>query len=167
MPDISSDKATAAAYPPQTLYESWSQHADALNMTTSQFIIRMVETGRKQIDVEDLANESAQELRQQRSDLQQELERQRSRVSKLEKQLHHTAQSDILDYVKANPGASAPNIIQHIANTVPERVASHLDLLEGDALERRADGYHLCEDDTDTALVNPVLTEDSATETKS
>jgi predicted RNase H-like nuclease (RuvC/YqgF family) len=167
MPDINSDKTMAAAYPPQALYDSWSQHADALSISTSQFIIRMVEAGRKQIDVEELANESAQELRQQRSDLQQELDRQRNRVEKLEQQLHYTAQSDIIDYVEANPGATAPEIIQHIAHTVPERVASHLDLLEGDALEHHTDGYRLCADDADATLVNPVLTEDSAAETES
>jgi hypothetical protein len=62
MPEISSDKTMAATYPPKTLYESWGQHADSLNMSTSQFIIRMVEAGRKQIDVDELADESAQEL---------------------------------------------------------------------------------------------------------
>lgn len=167
MPDISSDKMMAATYPPQALYDSWSQHADSLNMSTSQFIIRMVEAGRKQIDMEGLANESAQELRQQRSDLQGELERQRDRVSKLEQQLHYTAQADMIDYVEANPGATAPEIIQHIANTVPERVASYLDLLEGDALERRTNGYHLFEEDTDAVLGNPVLLDESAPETES
>lgn len=166
MPDLSSDKTMAATYPPETLYDSWSQHADSLNMSTSQFIIRMVEAGRKQIDVEGIANESAQELRQQRSDLKSELERQRDRVSKLEKQLHYTAQADIIDFVEANPGATAPEIIQHIANTVPERVASHLDLLEGDALERGSNGYHLFEDDTDASLGNPVLLDESKAETE-
>lgn len=167
MPDLGSDKTMAATYPPEALYDSWSQHADSLNMSTSQFIIRMVEAGRKQIDVEGIANESAQELRQQRSDLQGELERQRDRVSKLEQQLHYTAQADIIDFVEANPGATAPEIIQHLANTVPERVASHLDLLEGDSLERRSDGYHLFEGDTDAALVNPVLIDEAVAETES
>ena len=164
MPDISSDKTMAATYPPKALYDSWCQHAESLNMSTSQFIIRMVEAGRNQIDVEDVANESAQKLRQQRSDLQGELERQRDRVSKLEKQLHYTAQTDILEFVESNPGASAPEIIQHIANTVPERVASHLDLLEGDALEHRKNGYHLYEGDVNDVLGNPVLLDDSTME---
>jgi predicted RNase H-like nuclease (RuvC/YqgF family) len=165
MPEISSDKTMAATYPPKTLYESWGQHADSLNMSTSQFIIRMVEAGRKQIDVDELADESAQELRQQRSDLQGELKRQRERVNKLEQQLHYTAQADIIDYVEANPGVATPKIIQHIANTVPERVASHLDLLEGDALERRTNGYHISDNDADAVLENPILLDES-TETK-
>jgi len=159
MPDISSDKTMAATYPPDALYDSWTEHAASLNMSTSQFIIRMVEAGRKQIDVEGIANESAQELRKQRSDLQNELERQRDRVSQLEKQLHYTAQADIIDYVEANPGATTPEIIQHIANTVPERVASHLDLLEGNALERGTSGYHLYDDDSEDVLENSVLLE--------
>lgn len=164
MPDINSDKQMATTYPPEVLYDSWSQHADSLDMSTSQFIIRMVEAGRNQIDMEGIVNESAQELRQQRSDLQSELERERDRVNELEKQLHYSAQSDIIEYVESNPGSTTPEIIQHIANTVPERVASHLDLLEGDALERRDNGYHLLESDDNAVLGNPVLVDESTRE---
>jgi hypothetical protein len=60
---------------------------------------------------------------------------------------------------------ATPKIIQHIANTVPERVASHLDLLEGDALERRTNGYHISDNDADAVLENPILLDES-TETK-
>lgn len=167
MPDISPDKTMAATYPPESLYESWSEHADSLNMSTSQFIIRMVEAGRKQINVDGLVNESAQELRQQRSDLQKELERQRDRVRKLEKRLHYTTQADIIDYVEANPGVATPEVIQHIANTVPERVVSHLDLLEGGALEHRTNGYHILDTDSDDAVEESVLIDKSAAETES
>jgi len=164
MPDLSSDTTMAATYPPDNLYDSWKEHANSLNMSTSQFIIRMVEAGRKDIDLGGIANESAQKLRQQHSDLQTELERQRDRVSQLEAQLHYTAQSDIIDYVEENPGATAPEIIQHIANTVPERVASHLDVLEADVLECRDNKYHTFERDTDSAVGNPVLLDESTGE---
>jgi predicted RNase H-like nuclease (RuvC/YqgF family) len=160
MPDISADKVTATTYPPETLYESWCNEADQRDIATSQYIIRMVEAGRKQVDVEELASDSIQELRQQRADLQQELEHQRSRVRELEEQLHHTAQADIVEFVEENPGAATPEIIQHIAETVPARVASHLDLLEGQALTKQDGGYHLNVDGVEAAI-------DSATDQKS
>jgi predicted RNase H-like nuclease (RuvC/YqgF family) len=153
MPDISEEKAMATTYPPEDLYDEWCAEADDKNIPTSQFIIRMVEAGRQQIDLDTLTSDSVQELRQQRADLQQELNRERRRVEQLQQQRHHTAQADILEYIEDNPGATTPEIIQHIADTVPSRVASHLDILEGDTIEHREDGYHLhvAQDDLNTS----------------
>lgn len=142
MPEISPDKTTAAAYPPELLYEQWRDHADELDMPISQFIIRMVEAGRKQINLEAVADDTHHELRQQRADLKTELERQRQRVKQLERQLHRTEHSDIIEFVANNPGATSPEIIQHIADTVPGRVATHLDTLEEETLDHRDDGYY-------------------------
>jgi predicted RNase H-like nuclease (RuvC/YqgF family) len=143
MPDISDDKVTATTYPPADLYAEWCVGADERNIPISQYIIRMVEAGRQEINLDTLTSDSVQELRQQRTDLQQELARERRRVEQLEQQLHHTAQVDILEYIEKNPGATTPEIIQHVADTVPSRVASHLDVLEGDAIKHGDDGYHL------------------------
>jgi hypothetical protein len=142
MPDLGPDKTTATTYPSEALYEQWSDHAEDLNIPISQFLIRMVEAGRKQIDLSTVADNSLQELRQQRADLRSELEQERQRVQELERQLYRTAQSDIVDYVKDNPGATTPEIMQHIADTVPGRVASHLDALEDDKLDHRNDGFY-------------------------
>lgn len=142
MPDISEHKTTATAYPPKDLYEAWCSDANERSIAISQYIIRMVEAGRKDVDVDELVTESVQELREQRADLQQELEEHRRRVEQLEQQLHQTAQVDILEFVEQNPGTTTPEIIQHIANTVPSRVASHLDILEGKGIKQREDGYY-------------------------
>jgi predicted RNase H-like nuclease (RuvC/YqgF family) len=112
-----------------------------MSLTTSQFLIKMVEAGRKQLDVDKNATESVRELRRQLTDLQRELERQRTRNEELERQLQHTVHSEITAYVRENPGATTPQIIQHIANTVPGRVAGHLDVLEGDTI-RVSDGQY-------------------------
>jgi len=135
MPDISSQKTTATCYPPESLYSTWQGHAEQLNLTTSQFLIKMVEAGRKQLNVDENSSESVRELRRQLTDLQRELERQRTRNEELERQLQHTVHSEITAYVEENPGATTPQIIQHIANTVPGRVAGYLDVLEGDTIE--------------------------------
>ncbi|WP_226483098.1 hypothetical protein [Natrinema amylolyticum] len=148
MPDIASDKATAVTYPPQPLYDKWCQQADSLNMSISQFLIRMVEVGRKQVDLEDIAEESLRDLHNQVTDLQRELNQQRTRNQKLERQLHRTVHGEILDYVEDNPGVTTPEIMQYVADTVPSRVASYLDLLEGDELELRDGEYYLQETDS-------------------
>ena len=142
MPDIGSDKQTAVTYPPDALYQSWVDHADELDMPVSQFIISMVEAGRKQIQLDDVATSSVHDLRQQRDDLREELKRERARVRELERQLHRSAITEIDTFVTNNPGATTPEIMQHVADTVPGRVASYLDLLEGDTLWHREDGYY-------------------------
>lgn len=70
MPDISDDKKVVTTYPPQDLYEDWEEEADGLDMNISQFIIRMVEAGRKTL-VMDLDSEEERLVR----DLQEENER--------------------------------------------------------------------------------------------
>lgn len=147
MPDIRSDKTTATAYPPRTLYEQWSDQADQLDMPISCFIIRMVEAGRTNISMEEASSESIRDLLQQKSDLKQEIQRQRNRIQDLERQLQQTSQSEIVSFIAENPGARTPEITQHVADTVPGRVASYLDALEGNMIEQRETGYYPLETD--------------------
>jgi hypothetical protein len=142
MPDIGDDKATATTYPPKSIYQGWCEEAETRSIPTSQYIIRMVEAARKDVSLDEAVSDSVQELRQQRQDLQNELDQQRRRVQKLEEQLHHSEQVDVLEYIEANPGVTVSEIIQHIADTVPSRVAGHLDLLQGESIERREGGYY-------------------------
>lgn len=137
---------TAKAYPTDEQYERWKDQADDLDMSTSEFIGYMVEAGLKKFDASvdpDLENE---ELREQRNDLQRQLERSRRRIEELEELLHHTERDAIIEYVEDNPGALWDEIVTHLADTVPQRANRHLDKLEGDRLERgAADGYYIKE----------------------
>lgn len=142
MPDISEEKKVVTTYPMRELYESWKEHADELNMSVSQFIIRMVEAGRKQIDLDSVAVESMHEAQRQKSELQSELQHQRQRNRELERQLEFTAHAEIAEFVESNPGAETAEIMQRIADTVPGRVAAHLDAMEGSVLERRDGRYY-------------------------
>ncbi|SNR64828.1 hypothetical protein [Halorubrum vacuolatum] len=142
MPEISNDKTTAHAYPPKEIYNAWGEHAEELNMSISQYIIRMVESGRKNINMEDSSSDTLRELLQQRATLSRQVERQRDRIKDLERQLEQTSQSEIASFVTENPGVQTPVIIQHVADTVPGRVAGHLDALEGSLIERRDSGYY-------------------------
>lgn len=149
MPDVSEDKQVATAYPPNELYESWVDHAEDLDMSISQYLIRMVEAGRKQVDMESVATESLHELQSRTSELQAELQHQRKRNRELERQLEFTAYTEVAEFIEANPGAETAEIIQHVADTVPGRVAAHLDLLEGDGFVERDGRYYPTSDETE------------------
>lgn len=144
----------ASCYPPESVYSTWCEHAEKFDMSTSQFLIRMVEAGRKNVSMDEFSTGSAREYRQQLTDLQQELERQRERNRDLERQLQHTAHTEIITYVEENPGATTPQIIQHIADTVPGRVVGHLDVLEEDTLMLDDERYYLCDSDEQRASHN-------------
>ena len=147
MPEISSDKTTAVTYPPEPLYEQWSDHADTLDMSISQYLIRMVEAGRRNISMDEASTESISGLLQQKADLEREIQRKEERIQDLERQLQHSSRSKILSHINDNPGACTPEIIQKMADTVPGRVASHLDALEGELIEQRTDGYYPSDQD--------------------
>lgn len=149
MPEISDEKITAACYPPKTLYDNWCEHANDLGMSTSRFVIRMVEAGRKNISMDDVPSESIRNLRQERDELDREVERQKERIRDLEQQLKRTSRTDIVEVIEDNPGITTAEIMQHVADTVPGRVASHLDVLEGTVVEVREDGYYPLENGTE------------------
>lgn len=142
MPELSANKVTAVCYPPESLYNTWCEHADQLDMTTSRFLIQMVEAGRKNIDIADVPADSIRDLRQQRIELEREVERQQERIRDLERQLERTSRTDVVAFVEDNPGVTSSEIMQHVADTVPGRVASHLDALEGEVLTTQGDGYY-------------------------
>lgn len=148
MPDLAEDTTTAVAYPPSSLYETWVDHAEELDMSTSQYLVRMVEAGRRNISMDDASAASIRELLQERADLKREIQRQRDRVNDLERQLQRSSQSEIVSFITDNPGTATPDIIQDVADSVPARVASHLDALEGDVIEQREDGYYPLESET-------------------
>lgn len=86
MPDVSDDKAVATAYPPEELYEDWKEEADELDMNISQFVIRMVEAGRKTL-VMDLDSEEerlVRDLQEENERLKSELAERRIRIRELE-----------------------------------------------------------------------------------
>jgi len=136
----------AVTYPTNQQYEQWSDRADELGYSSvSQYIQDMTEAGHKKFDARVEPDETNRELRQQRNDLKDELDRTRKRVEELEEQLHRDERATVREYVENNPGAEFGAIVQHVVDTAPERVNQHLDDLEGDAL--RVEDHHYYPDD--------------------
>mgnify|MGYP000695878062 CR=1 FL=1 len=74
----------ATTYPTSQQYARWKDRAKDFGMSVSEFIQYMVEAGLKKFDARVEADESRQELRQQRNDLKAELEHARDRIDTLE-----------------------------------------------------------------------------------
>lgn len=136
------DTQPAMAYPTEEQYERWKVHAAEMDMSVSQFMQAMVEAGRRKFEVDVEPDQTNQELREQRNDLKRELEKTRSRVEQLEDRLHNGERSAIRRFVEENPGATHAEIMQHIANTVPERAIRHIDDLEGEHVRVENDRYY-------------------------
>ena len=111
-------------------------------MSVSEFMQAMVEAGLKKFDATVEPDENARELREQRNDLRDELDHARSRIDDLETRLYQGERAAVRNYVEENPGATYEEIIQHVVDTVPERVTKHLDDLEGEDVTVEGDHYY-------------------------
>lgn len=139
---MSSDSAVATAYPETELYEQWKDHADELGMPVSEYIQAMVTAGRKKFENEVQPDQNAAELRLQRNDMKRELETARSRISRLEEELHGTEREEIVRHIQKHPGATFDEIVQHIIDTASGRVSDQLEMLEGDEIARDGDQFY-------------------------
>lgn len=137
----------AATYPTEEQYQRWQDRANEMGMSTSEFIEAMVEAGMKKFSATVEPDETNQELRDQRRELKDELDHSRNRIQELEDMVYHGERRTIKRYVNDNPGATYDEIIQHVVETVPNRVTTHLDDLEGDALRQENEGYYLANGD--------------------
>lgn len=139
------DSCHAATYLSEQQYQRWQDRADDLGMSVSEFMEAMVEAGMKKFDVSVEPDETNQELREQRNELKTELDRARDRIQELEDAVYHGERRTIKRYVEDNPGATYDEVIQLVINTVPRRVTTHLDDLEGDELRNVDGGYYPAE----------------------
>jgi ElaB/YqjD/DUF883 family membrane-anchored ribosome-binding protein len=137
-----------ATYPSDEQLDRWEDRCEDMGFRSrSEFVEAMVEAGLKKFDTTDVdPDETNRELREQRNDLKAELDRARTRIQELEDAVYHGERQAIAEYVEENPGATYDEIIQHVIDTVPGRVTTHLDDLEGDVLRVEGDGYYLREE---------------------
>lgn len=142
---MGNDYKQAATYPSEDQYERWESHCEELGMRSmSEFMESMVEAGLKKFDTSSVKpDETNRELREQRNELKAELDRTRERVQDLEEAVYNSERRDVKEYVASHPGATYDEIIQHVVETVPSRVTTHLDEMEGDDLRVEDEQYYL------------------------
>lgn len=143
---MSSETQPAMTYPTEDQSDRWKQRAAKFDMSVSEFMQAMVEAGLKKFDAMIEPDETARELRGQRNDLRDGLNHARGRIEELETRLYQGERAAVRDYVEENPGATYDEIIQHVVDTVPERVTKQLDDLEGEDVSVEDDRYYPRED---------------------
>ncbi|QIB74758.1 hypothetical protein G3I44_10955 [Halogeometricum borinquense] len=144
------DSHHAATYPSEDQYQRWQKRAEEMGMSMSEFMEAMIEAGLKKFSASVEPDETNQELRHQRNELKTELDRARDRIQELEDAVYHGERRTIKRYVEANPGATYDDVIQHVIDTVPQRVTTHLDDLEGEELRYEDGGYYPAENGADS-----------------
>jgi len=143
MTELGEDTQPAMCYPNEAQYQQWKDWADEMGYkSVSRFMIEMVEVGYKQIDLAIGYDEDTKELREQRNNLKQELDKTRNRLQEVEEQLYSGEREVILDLLEEQPnGASFAQIVQHVIDDTPVRVAKVLDELDGDEISHREGRY--------------------------
>lgn len=151
MPGNGDDKQVATCYPKKSQYKQWEEWADEMGYNSnSRFMITMIEAGYKQMNVSVGYDEETKELREQRNDLKRELDQARRRIEELEEQLYRGERRSIIEFIdQQHEPVSFAEIVQHIVDDAPARVAQHLDGIEGDSVELVQDGYLTKEADDD------------------
>ncbi len=131
-----------ATYPPDEQLETWKAEADEMDMSLSEYVQSMAEAGRKDFAISVAPDETVAELRDQRADLRDELERTRNRVNRLEQMLHSGERGAIIEYVRENPGATTTEIMNHLNETAGKRRMDVLEALETEELRREDGAYY-------------------------
>ena len=139
---MSSETQPAMTYPTEDQYDRWKQQAEEFDMSVSEFMQAMVEAGLKKFDATVEPDETSRELREQRNDLRDELDHARGRIEELETRLYQGERTAVREYIEENPGATYDEVIQHVVDTVPERVTTHLDDLEGEDVQVEDERYY-------------------------
>lgn len=135
--ELGDDTKYAVCYPSISQYEQWVDHADRMGYdSVSQFMTEMIEAGYTQIDSTVTYDEETSELRTQRNELKQELDAARERIENLEEQLYRGERRSILQFLaQKETGASFAEIVQHLINDTPARVAEILEEMEAEQIE--------------------------------
>lgn len=145
MTELGDDTQAAMCYPSGQQYQQWKKWADERGYNSvSRFMIDMIEAGSKQIDLSVEYDEEPRELRRQRNDLKKELDEARRRIDRLENQLYQGERQAIIEFLEEHPkGATFAEIVQHLVDDAPARVADQLDRMEGDDLSVDGSRYVL------------------------
>ena len=153
MTEVGEDTQPAMCYPHSQQYEEWQTRAERQGYNSlSRFMIEMVEAGSKEIEISVALDENESELRSQRNELREELREARNRIAELESKVYSGERQEIINFLAEHEdGASFPEIVQHLIDDAPARVAKQLDEMEGDELTRENNRYQSFEvvDDDD------------------
>ena len=151
MTELSEDTKFAACYPSVTQYELWEDQSEQMGYNSvSQFMIEMIEAGHKQLTSSITYDEETSELRAQRNELKRELDASRERIDQLEERLYRGERRAILRFLsEQEDGVPFAEIVQHVIDDTPARVAEILEEMESEQIESSDGNYHVVGGDFD------------------
>lgn len=147
MTEVGEDTQPTMCYPHQKQYEEWKKRAERNGYDSlSRFMIEMVEAGSKKIELSVAPDENHAELRSQRNELKEQLQTARDRIAELENKVYSGERQEITNFLAKKPdGATFAEIVQHLIDDAPARVAQQLDEMEGEDLTRKNNRYQTSE----------------------
>lgn len=147
MTEVGEDTQPAMCYPHRQQYEEWQTRAERNGYNSlSQFMIEMIEAGSKEIEISVALDENQAELRSQRNELREQLRKARNRIAELEDEVYSGERQEILNFLaEQTDGATFAEIVQHLVDDAPARVAQQLDEMEGADLTRENNRYRTSE----------------------
>lgn len=147
MTEVGEDTQPAMCYPHRQQYEEWQTRAERNGYNSlSQFMIEMIEAGSKEIEISVTLDENQAELRSQRNELREQLRKARNRIAELEKEVYSGERQEIINFLaEQTDGATFAEIVQHLVDDAPARVAQQLDEMEGEDLTRENNRYRTSE----------------------
>jgi hypothetical protein len=131
----------AATYVPEELLEDWDEMAEEMDMSRSEWLLAMVEAGRKKFDRDIQPDESKRDLRRRNTELWNDYQEASEERDRLRKQLRLTEGRAIVEFVEDNPGCRYEEIAQHLVENQGSRLTKMLDAMNGDELEIDEDGH--------------------------
>ncbi|MYL17354.1 hypothetical protein GLW36_11970 [Halorubrum terrestre] len=133
-----------ATYVPEELLEDWDEMAEEMDMSRSEWLMAMVEAGRKKFDRDIQPDESKRDLRQRNTQLWDDYQEASSELKRLKTQLHQTERRAIVEFVEDNQGCQYKEIAKHLQKTRSSRLTKMLDALNGDEIEIDEEGRVYC-----------------------
>lgn len=125
----------AATYVPEDLLEDWDDLAEEMDMSRSEWLLAMVEAGRKKFDRDIQPDESKRDLRRRNTELWNDYQEASEERDRLRKQLRLTEGRAIVEFVEDNQGCRYEDIAQHLVENQGSRLTKMLDAMNGDELE--------------------------------
>jgi hypothetical protein len=113
------ETVVATSYVPQGQYERWENEAAKRNQSVSSWIASMVETGFRNIQIEEESPDEIGDLRRRLRQLRNERDELQQRMNAQQQQEYQVGLGKIKDLIIENPGLNRKEIMNHVnANTV-------------------------------------------------
>lgn len=132
-----------ASYPGDEQYDQWTEDAEEMDMSMSEYVERMVEAGRTKIPITAHVVDSDYKLREQRNDLRNELRNARERIEALEARLHRDELGAVVEHIRENPGIDHAQLTNWVGSKAPSLTQQYVKDLRGELIEERDGGYYV------------------------